>query len=333
MDDGIETPRNSATRTSLEEVRREYLDSVNKLLNDQPEKFRTLICHGVLGRPLSNTTDDQGLRNPFSPEENNDVSSRAADRYAYIADLLLRDQNGGRGLPSSEFISIAQFVEADVNLDRWLGRVTFRSPRATDMWHEYFSEFEDQLSYSVSLATLLIHQGVPPYQINAAKSGYERISSRDPLYQYLRIRGEAFDVVRDLNIPAWAKRLFFRQEDLRWHRILFASYDSPDLAKEKELRAALLKHLGLSSVEEQLETESRDIAKIWPWGTHETVLLRHLAAAANRFWVNYDPSDIGTAPTNSVVIDWLRERGVAQRTAEVIATLLRADGLPTGPRP
>lgn len=70
----------------------------------------------------------------------------------------------------------------------------------------------------------------------------------------------------------------------------------------------------------------------WPWGTHETELLRHLAAAADRWWKNFDPSDNTTAPTNAEVSNWLLSRGVGQRTAEVMATILRVDGLPTGPR-
>jgi hypothetical protein len=70
----------------------------------------------------------------------------------------------------------------------------------------------------------------------------------------------------------------------------------------------------------------------WPWGSHETELLRHLAAAADRFWKNYDPSDPTTAPTNQQVMDWLKDRGVSDRAAEVMASILRADRLPTGPR-
>jgi len=60
--------------------------------------------------------------------------------------------------------------------------------------------------------------------------------------------------------------------------------------------------------------------------------LRHLAAAANRFWTNYDPTDPTTAPTNQVVSDWLIEQGVAVRVAENIATILRDDALPHGRR-
>lgn len=72
--------------------------------------------------------------------------------------------------------------------------------------------------------------------------------------------------------------------------------------------------------------------RAWPWGSYETELLKKLALAADRFWNLYDPSDPTTAPTNEQVSDWLREQGVATRTAEIMATILRADGLSTGPR-
>jgi hypothetical protein len=70
----------------------------------------------------------------------------------------------------------------------------------------------------------------------------------------------------------------------------------------------------------------------WPWGTHETKLLRELAEAAQRFWVRYDPTDTTTAPTNEDVVAWLEDRGVSNNLAKAIASILRADGLPTGPR-
>ncbi|MFT5534137.1 MAG: hypothetical protein ACI8WM_000851 [Burkholderiaceae bacterium] len=35
----------------------------------------------------------------------------------------------------------------------------------------------------------------------------------------------------------------------------------------------------------------------WHRGNYEIDFLRHMAAAANRFWRNYDPSDPSTAPT------------------------------------
>lgn len=70
----------------------------------------------------------------------------------------------------------------------------------------------------------------------------------------------------------------------------------------------------------------------WPWGRYETNLLRKLARAADLFWKSYDSADPSSAPTNEQVIEWLIGEKVARRTAEVIATILRADGLPTGPR-
>lgn len=70
----------------------------------------------------------------------------------------------------------------------------------------------------------------------------------------------------------------------------------------------------------------------WPWGRYETNLLRKLARAADLFWKKYDPTDPSSAPTNVQVIEWLVGQKVSKRTAEIIATILRADGLPTGPR-
>lgn len=95
----------------------------------------------------------------------------------------------------------------------------------------------------------------------------------------------------------------------------------------------------LKSIEHQIPTEfpwqDEPITPIkhgWPWGKHETALLRKLADAANHFWSLYDPSDPSTAPTNKQVVKWLVTQGVAERNATVMATILRADGLQFGPR-
>ncbi len=79
--------------------------------------------------------------------------------------------------------------------------------------------------------------------------------------------------------------------------------------------------------------QALDTPKNWPWGDHHTELLGHLSAAAWRHWKLYDPSDIGSAPTNKSVVDWLvKERKVSKSMAEAIASILRVDGLRTGPR-
>ena len=71
----------------------------------------------------------------------------------------------------------------------------------------------------------------------------------------------------------------------------------------------------------------------WPWGNHHTKHLGYLEAAARRFWTNYDPSDPTTACTNEEIADWLRaNHGISKNMAEAIASMLRADGLKTGPR-
>jgi hypothetical protein len=80
-----------------------------------------------------------------------------------------------------------------------------------------------------------------------------------------------------------------------------------------------------------MDTKNMD-TKNWPWGRYETELLRKLAQAANRFWKNYDPADISTAPTNQQIEEWLIGQKVTRPSAKAIATILRADGLPTGRR-
>lgn len=60
--------------------------------------------------------------------------------------------------------------------------------------------------------------------------------------------------------------------------------------------------------------------------------LAHLISACHQFWSTYDPEDPTTAPTNAEVQDWLSAQGVAERVAEVMAQILRPEGLPSGPR-
>lgn len=72
---------------------------------------------------------------------------------------------------------------------------------------------------------------------------------------------------------------------------------------------------------------------VWPWGSHSTNLLEALSSTANRWWKNYDPDDPTTAPTNEVVTQWIVTQKIASdNIARAIATILRADGLKTGPR-
>ena len=70
----------------------------------------------------------------------------------------------------------------------------------------------------------------------------------------------------------------------------------------------------------------------WPWGNYETHDLRLLAEAVRQFWSTYDPSDKTTAPRNHEVQKWLESQGASKRTAEVIATIIRAEEVPAGRR-
>lgn len=72
----------------------------------------------------------------------------------------------------------------------------------------------------------------------------------------------------------------------------------------------------------------------WPWGSYQTKLLGHLDAAVRQFWITYDPDNAkATAPKNHEVVAWLTtERKVSDAMAKAIATILRPDDLPTGPR-
>ena len=71
----------------------------------------------------------------------------------------------------------------------------------------------------------------------------------------------------------------------------------------------------------------------WPWGQYETKLLTKLGLAAKHFWADYDDSKPATAPKNAVVSHWLEtEHGVVPRMANMMAQILRADGVRPGPR-
>jgi hypothetical protein len=98
--------------------------------------------------------------------------------------------------------------------------------------------------------------------------------------------------------------------------------------------ARWLKAIGMKSVYPFGQDQRDVVLDRWPWGKHHTELLGHLDAAARRYWGGgYDPSDTGTASTNATVSEWLQtERKVSRTMADSIASMLRPDGLPTGPR-
>lgn len=89
-----------------------------------------------------------------------------------------------------------------------------------------------------------------------------------------------------------------------------------------------------ASIPDEILAKEECISSRWPWGNHHTELLGHLDAAAREFWIDYDPERAKTtAPKSESVIDWLKKnRKVSNTMAKAIATMLRPDDLPTGPR-
>jgi hypothetical protein len=71
----------------------------------------------------------------------------------------------------------------------------------------------------------------------------------------------------------------------------------------------------------------------WPWGKHSTKSLEALAEAGQKFWSTFNPNIPSTAPRNEDVIAWLiKSHGLGEKRAYYIASILRAENVPDGPR-
>jgi hypothetical protein len=197
---------------------------------------------------------------------------------------------------------------------------------------------------------------------------YEGVSPFAARYAQIRDLAQRSVAVKELYAPAlpafflaWAKRMDFQIPD-ELERIVSARgpiqdwrslYESEKaahqitstqladvLAKTREFQQQVKevsKRISDLIVErddlrEKLAEANASLEHRWPWGNYETELLDHLGEAARQWWSTYDPDEVATAPTNEQVEAWLQERGVSKRAAEVMAQILRADGLRTGPR-
>ena len=160
----------------------------------------------------------------------------------------------------------------------------------------------------------------PPTALDCFPTGFEmrlRIAENHLLRRQslkavnLGIGGPMYAIIDLAEFTAWAKGLGWElPENLPWH------IPSTDESANADVTQA----------------NADTIAAHWPWGHHSTALLGHLAAAAQHWWVNFDPSDKTTAPTNQQVSNWLQSRDVGKAMADKMATILRLDGLPSGPR-
>jgi len=135
--------------------------------------------------------------------------------------------------------------------------------------------------------------------------------------RYFQLKGELPD-------STWKARNFYPVGSLPKNAVLVVKHsDIADFAASLSSKSTAPRDTGREASPQFLK---------WPWGSHHTELLGHLEAAALKFWVNYDRADNTTAPTNEDVTNWLQERGVSKRIADAMATILRVNGLPTGPR-
>jgi len=103
------------------------------------------------------------------------------------------------------------------------------------------------------------------------------------------------------------------------------------VASKRDVTTNRLLRLVGSNVQEQRNAAKESIA--WPWGRHNTKLLEVLAATAEEFWSLYNPLDETTHVLKEDVVKWIMKwhgDKVSAHMANAIATILRADGLPTG---
>jgi hypothetical protein len=166
-------------------------------------------------------------------------------------------------------------------------------------------------------------------QMSGAPWEYEReythLLTKDlPSVEMLRLWGKVFSESDEISFINWLN-------DSKLNHFDIQSFSSNRLAD-------WLDSLSMKSIYQFRQCEGDETFKglnsQWPWGDHNTKNLEHLSAAAFRYYgPNFDPYDKSTAPTNAVVSEWLQtERKVSKNTADFIASILRPDGLPTGPR-
>lgn len=136
------------------------------------------------------------------------------------------------------------------------------------------------------------------------------------------LRRQCYPADIDTPLADWV----MSKDQSRFDNQYFSRHAIADWLSAIHLKSIYQFKLGQSSIDSEVKGR-------WPWGDHHTEMLGHLEAAARRYWVSYVPTDATTAPINKDVSEWLmKERKVSQKMADAIASMLRTDGLPTGPR-
>lgn len=256
--------------------------------------------------------------------------------FAPLAKLVLAsEQVAARSLLPWEYKSLAEYGEEDfiVNGDwSWV-------------WPDKAWQRDAMIAFSTRITSNLWYhdEGLLFYVPDG--DGYRLARKGDAAYDFIcrLIEDESVGDLTFCSAPSWAQELFIGRANLESYRIMWGyqgdlSDPLHEQAKSMRRDAVYRETLrrGCTEVppifDDVRATHCSESSGQWPWGVYTTQLLDVLAKAANKWWVNYDPSDNTTAPTNDQVAEWLMGQGVGKVMAEKIATILRADGLPNGPR-
>ncbi|SFC32486.1 hypothetical protein SAMN05216344_11414 [Polaromonas sp. OV174] len=211
---------------------------------------------------------------------------------------------------------------------------------------ENLSQWDFKSEFTGSEAAALI-LGIDPVEIGSAQDVNRAVIDRMELSYY----SARYRLIRNLTPSTEGDYLPPKADQLRSLRM--TEFDDPDnendvsewlgavqsdFPYQKFTRIELSRWLAAIGVKSiyRFELEQTGVSDKpqgnWPWGEHHTKTLGYLESAAKKWWVNYDPSDVSTAPLNATVIKWLQtEFGISKTKANSIASMLRADGLPTGP--
>ncbi len=337
------TPEEIAIRTrralelNFERVQKRQLRLIDQVRETNPKEFARLICQGLLGIPLDDT-EIVMLKGHMDDYKGEKLGEQKY--YKYIAEFGLRHLDGATVMPppGTTFVSLASWIEFDAEVPLsnfrqveygtdarpFKGTVPKFYLYISHIRFVFFGDLAESLNYSAMKAAQMVFRGVPLYEREEETGVFSTVAHDTDDYVYLTQKGKRGDVTKGFELPDWANRYFFKVEHITLHDDIF--FNHWDLSQDEldRRRSVLTSLCGTAS--------DRTSDTAWPWGSHETELLKKLSSAARQWWSTYDPEDARTAPTNNEVTAWLESQGVAKRVAEVMAQILRADGLATGPR-
>jgi hypothetical protein len=178
-----------------------------------------------------------------------------------------------------------------------------------------------------------LHCGVDPDSVMQADLAMTMCPSvRSPEWFYQQRIDLAVAHVKNGTLDCFERKAAIVQSDVRLP--VYAAW-AESMGAGHEVQAQFPRHPQTAIPTPVVEAFS---ATRWPWGSHETERLK-LFAQVGEFWRpvseggKYDPTDPTTAPTNAMIENWLQQRGVRKTPSEVMATMLRKDGMSPGPRP